>query len=445
MSEFSAIVLGAGVSGLVSAAVLEARLNGPVLLVDEYERVGGNHISVDVGPYTFDIGSFFFQDDSPLLTHFPEMLQVYHDIGRYSISRLTPYGGVSRYPVDVRRDLFGGGPVELARILFSLLSARLRVDPARNAESYMTFWMGRRFAARSGLQGYLERFYGTSPERIEALFTQKRMGWIAEAGSLKGVLGVLRPKKRSAGPTNRQLIRPREGFRPLYAVAAEALRAKGVTIALGAQMQGIDRLEDGRIRLRTAQGEHVAPMMVSTIPVNRALALCGLPEDPRIRSTTLTSLLYSFEGNRNFDSNVLYNFSDGGLWKRLTVFSDFYGEVAGRSYFAVEVVSASEAIAPDAAHADFRRHTEKAGILSGDLRLEGALITGNAYPAYLDGASVAAEAAARQLEEHGILAFGRQGGFDYQPTARVSTLVAEERISAALAPQGRSAPDAAGR
>ena len=72
-----AIVLGAGISGLVSASILLNQGYQRVLIVDEYDHVGGNHIDVQIGEYTFDIGSFIFQDDSPLLRHLPELLPLY--------------------------------------------------------------------------------------------------------------------------------------------------------------------------------------------------------------------------------------------------------------------------------------------------------------------------------------------------------------------------------
>ncbi|MGH3751275.1 MAG: NAD(P)-binding protein [Pseudonocardiaceae bacterium] len=47
--DVDAIVLGAGISGLVSASILVEQGNGRVLVVDEYGHVGGNHIDRAVG------------------------------------------------------------------------------------------------------------------------------------------------------------------------------------------------------------------------------------------------------------------------------------------------------------------------------------------------------------------------------------------------------------
>jgi len=57
---FEVMVLGAGISGLVSASVLLKQGYQNIIVVDEYDHIGGNHIDCSIGEYTFDIGSFIF-------------------------------------------------------------------------------------------------------------------------------------------------------------------------------------------------------------------------------------------------------------------------------------------------------------------------------------------------------------------------------------------------
>ena len=56
-----AIVLGAGISGLVSASILLSQGYQSVLIVDEYDHVGGNHIDVQIGGYTLTSEALFFR------------------------------------------------------------------------------------------------------------------------------------------------------------------------------------------------------------------------------------------------------------------------------------------------------------------------------------------------------------------------------------------------
>jgi hypothetical protein len=168
--------------------------------------------------------------------------------------------------------------------------------------------------------------------------------------------------------------------------------------------------------------------VVSTIPLERIQNLCGLPSDEKLLTVTLISLFFSFLGDRGFKDCILYNFSHTGAWKRLTVYSDFYGKSVGREFFAVEVNADHVSSSVETAEQDFRRHVSENGLFVGDLKLEGSHIVSNAYPVYTEKADEKAAMAIAALRGFGIESFGRQGGFDYQPTARVSTLQVEAAL-----------------
>lgn len=422
-----AIVLGAGISGLVSTSILLRQGASSVTVVDSYDHVGGNHIDVEIGGYTFDVGSLVFQDDSPLLNHFPELMDQYLPV-EPSWSRLNPQGIVTQYPFSVRDDLVAAGPAECARILGSLMLARARRRRLQNAREFAEHWIGPRLSHRAGLTKYMERFCGLPAEDIELEFAEKRMGWIPEQASVRAVarrlLAAVRRTPATAAPTNRQVVRPREGFSRLYEPSVARLEASGARFLLGRAPDAARRvpggfmLELGDRRIRTSR-------LVSTIPLDRAAAICGLPSSTPLPSVTLVTLFFSFAGRRGFAESILYNFSHEGSWKRLTVYSDFYGAVGGREYFAVEVVEHAGDRPHEGAEADFRAHTAANALFDGDLRLEGHHLLEHAYPVFTDGAGARAASLVRALREFGVESFGRQGGFQYQPTARVSTHEAE--------------------
>lgn len=424
--EYDAIILGAGISGLVSASILLGKGNKRILLVDEFDHLGGNHIDVRIGDYSFDIGSFFFQDDSPLLNHFPELLPYYLP-GKYSTSRITPGGILAKYPIDPRKDILAAGPLVLLGDFMSLIAGRLTNDRDKNALEFVKYWIGARLAKRTGLVAYLTRFYGVSPESIEADFARKRMGWPCKC-QLERYSSKLRPRQ-AGGPPNQELVRPREGFNYLYQSAADSLSARGVTIILGAKIGSISKTDAGSLVVKFDGQTAESKTLISTIPVGQCLSLCNLPPAKMLETVDLTSLFYSFEGERGFEQNVLYNFSEQGLWKRLTVHSDFYGRSNGREYFSVEAIDKRSGNDAAVVDRDFIRHAKENRIFAGDLRLEGTRFTKNVYPVYLAGATADASDALARLREFGVLSFGRQGGFDYQPTARASTNIAESILN----------------
>jgi protoporphyrinogen oxidase len=427
--DYDALVLGAGISGLVAASVLLRQGCGNVLVVDEYEHLGGNHIDVTCGEFTFDIGSFIFQDDSPLLHHFPELLPHYVAIDP-TFGRLNPQRVVTRYPISIEDDLLAGGPLELGRILASVAAGRLFHRKRTDARTFARYWIGDRLLRRSGLEHYMQRFYGVPADQIDIRFAESRMLWIREHAMVSTHLRRLLQKStgKTVGPTNTQLARPREGFAPLYAAARLRLEQMGARFMLGTSLESLEK--DGAGFTLTAGGGAVtADRVVSTIPIPQVEALCGLKTSPDLRTTTLLSLFFSFEGERGFPHSVLFNFSHGGAWKRLTMYSDIYGRVQGREYFAAEVNADGPEVDVAAAAEAFRRHATDNGVFTGDLRLEGSHALSTGYPIYTAGAGERAEEARKRLRVFGVESLGRQGGFDYQPTSRHSTLVAEGALS----------------
>lgn len=426
-ARFDAIVLGAGISGLVSASVL-GQQGLRVLLIDEYDHIGGNHIAFSINGYTFDVGSLIFQDDSPLLEHFPELLSRYVAIDP-SWGKLSPQGSVTKYPISVRDDILAAGPVVWLRIAVSLVTARLYFRKMCNARDFARFWMGAYLMHRTGLDTYMRRFYGTRAEDIDLELARKRMLWIPEHASVLNTLRkLIRPRRNNSGPTNTQMVRPAEGFQPLYQLAADRLASYGVKIVKGVKLQTLSKLGD-HYRLTTDRGNFVAKRTISTIPVNRAVALCGMPHGQVLPTIDLITLYFSFSGERGFHHQIMYNFSHSGAWKRLTVYSDFYGKAHDREYFAVEVIGGEINNNIALAEQDFRRHVSANGLFRGDLRLESSQLLTQAYPIYRHGAAGKSEQAIAALRDFGVESFGRQGGFNYQSTARVSTLEAEAALA----------------
>ncbi|MDM9625174.1 NAD(P)-binding protein [Rhizobium sp. S152] len=427
VQQFDVIVLGAGISGLVAASIFSAE-GKRVVVVDEYDHVGGNHIdwTSDEG-YTFDVGSLIFQDDSPLLRHFPELLEHYVPI-KPSWGRLNPQGKITVYPISIRDDILGAGPIGVIRIFASVLRARLFCRRMENARDFARYWIGAYLLHRSGLATYMRRFYGIDAEEIDLDLARKRMLWIAEYASLINLLRRSLRHKRKTGPKNRQMARPKKGFGVLYGSSVSRLENCGVVFKLSAHSRQLHKAGSG-YELVLDDGTLSANRIISTVPINVAERICGNGQASALKTITLITLYFSFAGERGFSQPIIYNFSHDGSWKRLTVYSDFYGRAAEREYFAVEVI-AGAVTSSEQAEVDFRKHACANGLFRGDLKLEGSHVLANAYPIYSKGAAQSAAEAIARLKGFGIESIGRQGGFNYQPTARVSTIDVENAIAA---------------
>ena len=426
VQHFDVIVLGAGISGLVAAAIFSSE-GKRVAVVDEYAHVGGNHMDwSSLEGYTFDVGSLIFQDDSPLLRHFPELLERYVHI-QPSWGRLNPQGKITLYPISIRDDILAAGPIGVVRIFASVLHARIFRRRMENARDFARYWIGAYLLHRSGLGTYMQRFYGIAADEIDLDLARKRMLWIPEYASVINLSRRFLKRKKASGPQNRQMARPREGFEALYSLARSKLEGRGVVFTLSAQALHLHRGSAG-FEL-TLRGETLgAERVVSTVPISVAERICGNVQTSELKTITLITLYFSFSGDRGFSQAIIYNFSHEGAWKRLTVYSDFYGRVDEREYFAVEVI-ADQAASCEQAEAEFRSHANANHLFLGDLKLEGSHILTNAYPIYVKGAAQEAARAIARLRRLGVESIGRQGCFNYQPTARVSTLDVEQAVS----------------
>ncbi|WP_443192910.1 NAD(P)-binding protein [Methylobacterium sp. NMS14P] len=422
---FDAVVLGAGITGLVSAAILHDLGCRRIAVIDEFGNLGGNHIDRAINGYTFDIGSLIFQDDSPLLDYFPELLEHYVPI-MPTWGKLTPQAFVTSYPLSIKDDILRAGAWGIVRIGLSVVFSRLLRRRIGNAREFARYWIGDYLLQRSGLESYMKRFFGVPADWVDLEFAEKRMLWIKEHAHPRVLLRYVR-RHHATVPTNRQLARPREGYNALYGVAARTLRQRGTVFHLGQQIGSITK-RGTKFEVLTGKTRITANRLISTIPITRALELCGIREDPHLASVTLISLYFSFSGNRGFDCSILYNFAHDGAWKRLTMYSDFYGRVDGREYFGVEVIAAHAGNCVTTAEQDFRAHVAKNGLFIGDLVCEGSQVVPCAYPIYTEQAHERVSRARALLRDFGIESFGRQGGFDYQPTARVSTLNAAAHL-----------------
>lgn len=383
IEHFDAVVLGAGISGLVSASVLKKQGCRRVLVIDSFDKLGGNHIDCTIGPYTFDIGSLVFQDDSPLLVHFPEMLPLYVPIDP-TWGKLTPQGAVAGYPLSIKEDILRSGMWGCVRIGLSVLFARISRPNIRNARDFARYWIGDYLLRRSGLESYMLRFFGTHPSNVDLDFAEKRMLWLKEHSSPKALLRHLTQHK-SVAPSNRQLARPKSGYHHLYSVAVEKLRNQEVVFRLGYAVSKIEKIGSNFV-VKTDHDMYTTDRVISTIPIKKALEICGMESGDGLASVTLISLFFSFKGNKGFDYSVLYNFSYDGCWKRLTMYSDFYGMVEGREYFGVEVIASHAENSVEIGERDFRAHVARNNLFDGDLILEGSRFVPNAYPIYVNQA-----------------------------------------------------------
>jgi protoporphyrinogen oxidase len=425
------IVLGAGVTGLTAGAHFSN--TSTVVILDEYESPGGNHISRDFGPYSFDIGAIFFWTDSPLLKVFPGIGDQWTPV-EYETARICPDGRVRKYPFEFRNELMSRGPVYICGVALDILFSRLFGKREASAASFARYYLGARLLRDSGLACYLRRFYGLPIEAISFNFAKRRMAWIAQNGSirhkLKKLAKAVRQRLGLESPTVVifPFARPRKGFSVMYGHALNQLKQAGAQATLGTRLISAEKTPTGFV-VHTSSGTFRAPRLISTIPLARSGALFGVDVSQAPESSVLITLCCRFRGDRNFGALILFNFHNDGLWKRLTMHSDYYGAVEGWEYFSVEVTLREVTQTPEQLFEDFRSSVTQTGLFTGELELVGSFRTDFAYPVYDHSAEAKKAKIAGALTALGVETMGRQGDFDYIPSATEAVELAQAALA----------------
>lgn len=432
--HFEVIILGAGVSGLTAAHALLPSTQR-LAIIEDYPGAGGNHLSKDMGGCSFDVGAIFFWSDSPLLKMFPG-IEAHWSPVNYSIARVTPQGDVRAYPFDARGEL-GARPWRYRFAVFAdVLAHKLFHHHKASAADFAKAYMGAKLFRDSGLSDYMRRFYGFSAEEISYPFALRRMKWIARnAGVAPRALRLVRSAGQRLGlvarpATLRCFARSPEGFQGMYRHALGCLQASGAEAFLNAGTASVRKTPEG-FEVHTAAGTFTAPRLINTLPLVRITGLLGLDAAAPPESTSLVTACFRFRGRRNFAALILHNFAADGLWKRLTMHSDYHGQVDGWAYCSVEVSVRGPLPSVDTIVADFRTTTARAGLFDGELECLGSFVTAFAYPVYDQSADARKAAVLRSLAALGIESLGRQGGFDYIPSTTEAVALAQAQLNRA--------------
>lgn len=436
-----ALVLGAGIAGLYSASRL-VDLGYQVDILESSDRCGGTHRSANIGPYTFDVGSIFYNANSPLF-NLAEGLKEQCSQVRRRQRRIAPSGEITHYPVDPKQVL-RSNPVSIPYKLASMAMSRLLVRQDGTLDAICRKRMGRSFYEETGLKDYISRFHQMDTAEIDELFFFERMQFIDKATRILGILRYLsrNPLSKRAfnpNPVRGLLIRPYAGFDELFSPIRQRLEKCGVVFHFNQRVEAIDG-PDKTFRVTTDAGEHRADAVVSTIPLDLLhQALFGEPAG--LRSIDMTSLFVSAEFLHDDAGNVLFNFSRNGAWKRATIYSRLYPEAAtDREFFTVEVTLPEGGTHhPEKSFADAKAHLESLG-LARNMRLEGSDFVPAAYPLHTRTTRAAQEAAMARVQAQGILPAGRQGRFAYLPTSDLVIRKTNEALNSAFAETASTNP-----
>lgn len=418
-------VIGGGMAGCVFAGEIARHPGVQVDLYEVGDRLGGLHHSPTIDGLTYDIGAFFFEPEHQVFRTFPSLRDTFVAFP-VKVATVADGGKLDRYPISLGGYIKNHGAARLLVAVADLGLCKLRLDPDRSLPEYIQYYVGSTIYRDSGLPHYIERMFGLPAEEIDLAFAARRMANLKRWGSLRATaariarspLGFINEPWFS--PTT--LARPPGGFIDAYGQIEEHLIQAGVAVHKGARIQAIHRRDRGFELVMPSGAVHV-DRVISTAPLAITARLCGLTADYQFETVTLLTLFYRYDGPPGYDGAVVYNFSRGGPWKRITDFSYIYGDARG--YFAAELPLPNvQAADTAAARRAFEDHLAEVGLYRGGLHYQGEVLTPRAYPIYRASTLATLEADKQRVTDWGITLAGRQGEFEYQSSSQVATNVA---------------------
>jgi protoporphyrinogen oxidase len=436
-------VLGAGIAGATAAKYAVQKGISDVCIIEKDTRIGGLHKDIQFQGHHYDLGAFFFMGYHTIFDVFNVKDKMCY-VEDFSCVSLTNQGNLDAYPVTMKGYIKEHGLMSLCSDIFGLLSYRIKWNlkgkQFKTTDDELQYYFGP-FYQKTGLRKYVERLYGMSPANISTKFSGKRLAYITESIQLKTILGKLATFK--FGELNKWRIapslyaRPKNGFSTMYSYVEEELRDNNVDINLGEQIQKI-LIEEKQI-ITNDNKIYSYDHLVSSIPLGLLCKLCDVPFTLKLEYKPLYSLFYESDEELIPGCQVLFNFSERGFWKRVTLHSVYYGSDMGKSYFTLESIpNETHMESPDGVNLldlDFRESfagTQWEEKLK-TARLIGHELTLNAYPIYRDDFKIEAIQEVKDFfEKKSIFLVGRQGEFDYinSSDAAMSSIRAIDKILA---------------
>jgi hypothetical protein len=343
---------------------------------------------------------------------------LFPDLNKYFIQTeykpvsVTAIDRSSRYPFSLRNYYTSVKIRGIINSAGSCMISRLRKPSFDNLGAYCRFILGDYFFKTSGLKNYIERLTGMPVEQIDPIFMQFRMGFLKNL-SLKKIARELLFKRVNINSYLNYgdlYIRKNISYSEIFKSILNDLKSKQVSVSLGTTVKSIKKNYQ-RFIVRTNDFEKIYDEVFVSTSIDQTSAMLSLPLENIIPFRSMLSLF--FIGEMRVNSGIIYNFSNKGDWKRITVFSHYYGKSRGSDYFTVEVtVDFSKEEVSDNVIKNVIDDILEKNIVS-NIKLVGKELIPYAYPVYdiTDYSYLC-----KQIEiirETGVRLIGRQGNHQY--------------------------------
>jgi UDP-galactopyranose mutase len=271
--EHDVVIIGAGPAGLTAAYEL-ARQGVTSTVLEATDMVGGISRTEERDGWRFDIGGHrFFTKVKEVEALWHEILPDEDFLQRPRMSRVYYRGKYFNYPIEIGDVFRNFGLVELARIGFSYLWARIH-RPSKQDQEYLEGWISARFGRR--LYGHLfksynEKLWGRPASEISADFAAQR---IKNLTVWNAFTTAIKPKRLRSKKQITSLIEefqyPKFGPGMMWEVCRDKVEAAGTKVVMESPVVRLEH-EGGRVHAVVAtnagvETRYAATDVISSMP-----------------------------------------------------------------------------------------------------------------------------------------------------------------------------------
>jgi protoporphyrinogen oxidase len=271
-------VLGGGPAGLGAAWRLAKEGKAEVRLFEAGATVGGNAASFIADGVNCDHGSHRLHpaSDPAILADIKSLLG--DDLllrprhGRIRLKNSWIHFPLK--PVDLATRL---PPAFAASLFVDAATAKLRA-PKSAEETFGSVLLGGlgRTMCESFYFPYMKKLWGLGPDELAPTLAKRRVSGSSLPKLMRKIFGAL-PGLRS--PTTGKFYYPRKGFGQICERLAEAARAEGAALHLGARVEGLEisgnRVRSVKVRSGDVLTTHATDAVWSTLPLTMLVRVAG--------------------------------------------------------------------------------------------------------------------------------------------------------------------------
>jgi len=278
------VIIGAGPAGLTAAYEL-SKHRVPAVVLEADNTVGGISRTVNYKGYLFDIGGHRF------FTKWDEVNQVWNEIladkflARPRLSRIFYRKKFFYYPLRAKNALFGLGPIETVRIVFSYLQSRL--DYYHN-EQNLEQWVSNRFGKRLYeifFKTYTEKVWGVPCTQIRAEWAAQRIQGLSLTTAVRNAL--FKQQKTSVKTLINSFHYPERGPGQMWEMMTGHLQQQGYPVLLQQQVAKIVH-NGGRVTCLETRGPNGTERFegtdfISSMPIRELVNALDPPAPEEVR------------------------------------------------------------------------------------------------------------------------------------------------------------------